>query len=184
MDWKIIEFANNYECSNFGEIRNRKTGKIISAHIKTGGYRYCCFIDNNGKVVNKKVSRIVAQYFVPNPLNKQVVNHINFIRTDDRSDNLEWCTQRENIIHRFKNNYTYKNNLPYESQIRRVPYGYKPKRRINNNFIAENINTGERMTFKNATQASKHLNISKFNISRCSTGRLKSTSGYKFFYLQ
>ncbi len=61
---------------------------------KCNGYPRVC--------VNKKmvyVHRLIALAFIPNPENKPQVNHINAVRTDNRIENLEWCTQTENQRH-------------------------------------------------------------------------------------
>lgn len=46
--------------------------------------------------------RIVAAQLVPNPYNKPFVNHINGVKTDNRSANLEWVTHQENCLHAFR----------------------------------------------------------------------------------
>jgi hypothetical protein len=91
--WKTIE-GHNYEVSNFGRIRNKKTKRISKLEIHDGRY-YRVKLNNR----NYKVHRLVALYFIPNPDNKPEINHKDGNKLNNCVDNLEWCTPEENMIH-------------------------------------------------------------------------------------
>tara|TARA_R100001198_G_C5243345_1_gene221664 strand:+ start:593 stop:1108 length:516 start_codon:yes stop_codon:yes gene_type:complete len=80
--------------------KNRK-GRNLKGSINSHGYIRAEF-RKNGKRVSVAVHRLVALAFIPNPSNKEEINHINGIKTDNRLENLEWVTRSENQLHAFK----------------------------------------------------------------------------------
>lgn len=106
--WKpIINFEGLYEISNFGRVKSLgnnkyKVDKIIKHCISKNGYAYCT-LWINCKQKKYKIHRLIAIHFIPNPENKPFINHIDSNRMNNSIENLEWCTQKENIHHAINN---------------------------------------------------------------------------------
>jgi len=107
-----------YEVSNTGNVRSvdRQVstnikfntsriikGKTLNMNLKHTGY-YSVDLCKNGKVKTESVHRLVAIAFIPNPNSSKVVNHINGIKTDNRVENLEWVSYKDNHWHARENN--------------------------------------------------------------------------------
>lgn len=104
-NWKDIEGQEGrYQVSDLGNVRSScrlKTNHLLKPN-KNQRYRSVTLIFN-GKKKQCNIHRLVAKAFIPNPDNKETVNHINFDKFDNRVVNLEWCTSIENTMHFFKN---------------------------------------------------------------------------------
>lgn len=92
--FKPIENHYPYEISTLGRLK--RNGKILSTPISTVGY---CRKYLKDLKTNLSIHKSVAIAFIPNPCGHPEVNHINGIKTDNRVENLEWCTSSYNQKH-------------------------------------------------------------------------------------
>ena len=101
-EWKQVFDFPDYEISNLGRVRSnkRKTPIILKQSYYSNGYTFVLLYNGD----NKKsclVHRLVLENFQPRAgMENLQVNHINCIRDDNRLENLEWTTKKENDAHR------------------------------------------------------------------------------------
>ena len=100
--WKDIEgYEGLYQISNFGRVRSlnyRGTGQTKVLSPGEGGRGYLLVnLCKNGKTKKYQVHRLVAEAFIPNWFDDPQVNHIDEDKTNNRVENLEWCSAKYNI---------------------------------------------------------------------------------------
>lgn len=159
--WKdISQFEGLYQISSLGNVKSlarivdnryKKCEKILKPFLNKQGYLYV-ILCKNGKITDKRINRLVAEAFIPNPSNKAYVNHKNEIKTDNSVENLEWVTPKEN------SNYSVKQIKQYTK---------------NNEYIK---------TWNNLIIINEELNIDKGNIVKCCKGKRKTAGGFIWKY--
>ncbi|MGN1342040.1 MAG: NUMOD4 domain-containing protein [Bacilli bacterium] len=96
-EWKKINDFD-YEISNLGNLRTLNTKELKKLQLDKDGY-YTTTLWKNGKSYFKRINRLVAEAFIPNPDNLPVVNHKDENKSNNHVDNLEWCTVGYNNIY-------------------------------------------------------------------------------------
>lgn len=165
--WQALPGVPGIEISMFGDVRtldrvvsseNRTCftkGRILKQQYNRGYLIVSILVD--GKYIKKRVNRLVAQTFIPNPDNLPEVNHKDCDKTNNNVDNLEWCSKSYNIQYREK-------------------FG----KALGHPVLAINLATLKVSRFSSQHEASRALGANQSSINAVIKGKLNKTHGYWF----
>ena len=169
-EWREIQDFPNYNVSNFGNVKNNKTNKLLKLNLKGGYYKVSLTNEHCKKGFN--VHRLVALAFIPNPENKSDVNHEDKNKLNNNISNLTWMTRKENNQHKSI-------GLVYVSNKN------KPVVRLNlNDEILDNYNSireAGQWAFENKLTNTSHNG--RNSVSNCVNGLSNKAYGFKWKYI-
>lgn len=157
--WRDIPSLENYQASNLGNIRYKGHGKR-KLQLNSSGYLYID-VRVNGKLVNLRVHRLIAETFIPKVDGKEFINHIDGNKQNNRVENLEWCTASENEIHK----------------VRVLNKKQTPP--VNVNRVVD-LDTG--IIYESVKEAAQATGADRHHIGEVASGKRRSTKGRKFAY--
>lgn len=155
--WRTVEDFPNYEISNMGRIRNINTGYVLSPGDNGHGYLQVTLCQN-GEKKRVYIHRLVGIAFIPNPNNLPQINHRNENRADNRAENLEWISIKDNVNYGTRaERFSLSRGKPVEQYD------------LAGNYL--NTWTGTR-------EAERQTGISQSSISACCLGKRKTAGGF------
>lgn len=186
--WKDIpNYEGFYQASNYGRIRSldclvrcrnnhfrKKQGKILHPTPYKNGYLSVC-ISKDGRIKRTSVHRLVAKAFIPNPLNKPCIDHINANITDNNVNNLRWVTVKEN-----NQNPIFKKRTSLSKKGEKCSFYGKI---FNNRPIVSVDHEGNMTKYISIMEASKK-GFNYRGIQHCLSGLQKQHKNHRWFYLE
>lgn len=160
--WRAIDGFPKYQVSDQGRIKNIESCRIFTGTKDAFGYVHVRLINPKGTYTLKKVHRLVAETFLPNPEGKPIIDHIDGDKTNNALSNLRWVTYSEN-------------SKAYEAS--------KGKRRSApiNRMLAQYTMDGELVAvYDNALEAARMTGFGDFGIYSAGAGKLKSFCGFQW----
>lgn len=156
--WKdVAGFDGRYQVSTLGRVRSFVTDRILKPSPLPKGYLRV-FLCLGSERYTKYVHRLVAEAFIANPNNYEEVDHINSIKTDNRVENLRWCTHAQNNQFEAKRKSVSDSMKKSEICKKKIESMNKAKRKV-----VVCIDTGSR--YESLTEASKAVGVKPGQLS-------------------
>ncbi|TFV23365.1 hypothetical protein E4T75_10110 [Staphylococcus saprophyticus] len=173
--WKDIEgYEGLYMVSSHGRVWGCKRKIIMKQRCNRDGYLKIGLRKNGGQKTFLS-HRLVSLAFLPHVEGKKYVNHVDENKTNNRLNNLEWCTARENNMHGTRTEkavkkikQTRKERNPWENAVR------------NMSIPIVGINKDDIVFFKSMNEAGRK-GYCDSHISSCINGKRKTHKGYKWY---
>lgn len=168
--WKdVVGYEGSYMVSNLGNVKSlnwRGLGIAKNLYLKKHNKGYLQVeLAKNGSKKMITVHRLVATAFIENPNGLPQVNHMDEDKTNNRSDNLEWCDQRYNIR--------------YSSE----KHGGRRNGKCSNVHIMQCSKDGTVIrTWKSSRDVFLETGMSAWSVSECCKGKRKTAYGFKWRY--
>ena len=196
--WKpVIGYYGLYEVSNYGRVRSvdniiiRKNGikmtkksKILKPCVSNVGY-YMVGLTKNNKSKTVTVHRLVAEAFIPNPLNLPCVDHINTIRTDNRVENLRWVSYSTNNLNPITHD-RMKASRKDTSGANNPFYGKKHTietiKKLSTPIVQYTLDGAFVREWLGSQEAARELGYNQAHISDCCLGKRKKHKGFIWKY--
>lgn len=176
--WKDVqEYEGCYQISNLGRVRSLdridrigrlKRGKVLAICNNGKGYQLVC-LKKDGNRKNKYIHRLVGIHFLNNPSNKPEINHLDEDKLNNKVDNLEWATQKENMNHGTCIART-------QAKVDHGAIGAKSRKKV----IQYDKLGNEIKVWDGIVCAAKHIGCDPSLITMCIRGKRKS--GYGFIW--
>lgn len=185
--WKdIAGYEKMYQVSNLGRVRSLdryswngykywlQRGKILKPCQQKSGYLNVDLSDGHSKSHKYRVHRLVAQAFIPNPNNYPQVNHKDEDKSNNKVENLEWCTAKYNL------NYGHHNKKAANTRMKNgfEKIAIKNGRMVSKPVIQLTLDGKIIKYYNSQSEAARKNNIKSGGISDCCNKKIKYYKGY------
>ena len=168
VEYKQVPGYQEYYAGYNGNIYSSKTNKILSPGISCNGYKMVYLMDSNHKRNTKRVNRIVALTWLPNPNNLPQVHHIDENKLNNSVYNLKWVTRTENM-----NAGTVKNRIGKANSVSLIN-----NKKTSRPVVLTSIKDGSKLYFPSTKEARRQ----GFRPDCILNGPQKTTKGYTAEY--